>query len=240
MKYLFRIYQWCIAAPIMVVVTIVIATITALGCLVNRSWFGFYPPKLWGKCFCWLFFVKVKVVGQEKIDKHTSYMFVANHQGAYDIFTVFGYLKHNFRWMMRKGLINIPFIGQACQLSGHVLVDTKSTEALRKTMADAHKRLEEGISLVVFPEGRRTNTGKMGPFKNGGFKLAVEYNLPVVPITIDGSYRVMPRSTFNITPGTIILTIHEPIVPGPEGHDIRQLAQESCRIIKSALPEEQE
>lgn len=109
--------------------------------------------------------------------------------------------------------------------------------------ADQKKRLEEEAkkneakSLCVFPEGRRTDTGKMGPFKKGAFKLAVDFSLPVVPITIDGSYDVMPRSTFNIRPGKIRIMIHKPIFPAEDGHDLKALSIDSFKVIHDSLPE---
>lgn len=236
MKILFGIYQWCIACPIIIVATL----LTAIGTLIlapfDKTYFGYYVPKWWARLWCWLLFVKVEVRGREKIDRNTSYIFVANHQGAYDIFSIYGFLGHNFRWMMRKGLTNIPLVGWACEAAGHIMVDHHNNTALKKTMTDAEKRLADGFSLVVFPEGRRTDTGKMGHFKSGAFKLAAEFNLPVVPITLDGSYQVMPRSTFNVTPGTIVLTMHEPIAPGSSQLDAKALAQECYDIIHADLP----
>ena len=105
-------------------------------------------------------------------------------------------------------------------------------------MAAAKKKLHSGMSIVVFPEGRRTDTGKMGPFKNGAFKLALEFGLPVVPITIDGSYKVMPRSTFNVTPGIITLTFHKPI-RHTGGNDIAQVSAECREVIQQDLPADQ-
>lgn len=237
MSYLFHIYQWLIAAPIILALTIATALFTMVASLFNRAWAGYYCPIFWSRCFCWLLFVKVKVEGRDNIDKHTSYVFVANHQGAYDIFALSGYLGHNFCWMMRRALVNIPFVGIACQMSGQILVDSHNAKALKKTMYDAKRRLNKGVSLCVFPEGRRTDTGKMGKFKKGAFKLAVDFNLPVVPITIDGSYDVMPRSTFNIRPGLIRIVIHKPIFPAEDGHDIRILSSESFDAIHASLPE---
>ena len=238
MKYLFRIYQWCIAAPILLVATILTALVTIIGTYLDSEWWGYYPARLWSRMWCWLLFVKVEVRNRHLINKDTSYVFVANHQGAFDIFSIYGYLSHPFKWMMRKGLANLPLVGTACQRAGLIMVDTHSTEGLKKTMADAERKLSRGMSLVVFPEGRRTSTGKMAPFKPGAYKLAVEFNLPVVPITIDGSYQVMPRTTFNVTPGKIVLTLHEPILPSPTGHDITRLMAESRQAIASSLASE--
>jgi len=235
MIYLYRIYQWCIAAPIMLVASLITAITTMIGSQFNANYWGYFPPKWWGRLWCAIHFVKVKVEGRENIDHETSYVFTANHQGAYDIFAIYGYLGHNFKWMMRKGLTNIPIIGTACRAAGHIMVDTHSVQGLRKTIGEAEKKLTRGMSIVVFPEGRRTDTGKMGPFKNGAFKLALEFGLPVVPITINGSYRVMPRSTFNVTPGTITLTFHKPIEHTGTGNDVVEVSRKCREAIQSAL-----
>ena len=234
-KCLFFVYQWFIVAPIMLVATILTAIITIIGSPFSANYWGYFPPKWWARLWCALHFVKVEVRGRDNIDRSTSYVFVANHQGAYDIFSIYGYLGHPFRWMMRKGITNIPLVGTACRCAGHILVDTKSASGLKHTVEDAVKYLKDGVSLVVFPEGRRTDTGQMGPFKQGAFRLALEFNLPVVPITIDGSYQVMPRSTFNVTPGKIVLTLHEPIPPTSEGHDLNEVMSKAREAILSGL-----
>ena len=240
MRYLFCAYQWLIVLPILIVATFLCATVTIIGCQINKDWWSYYPPKWWARLWCHLLFVKVEVRGKELIDRKTSYVFVANHQGAFDIFSIYGFLDHDFKWMMRKGLANIPLVGYACRVAGHIMVDKSSPEALKQTMDTAKERLQGGKSLVVFPEGRRTPDGKMHEFKNGAYRLAVDFKLPVVPITIDGSYKVMPRTTVNITPGKIILTLHEPIIPGDEGHDLSKLVKESRDAILSSLPESED
>lgn len=236
MKLLFRVYQWFVAAPILLVLTIIIALLTTFGCLLNSNWWGFYPPKFWAKCWCRLLFVKVEVKNNELIDNNQSYVFIANHQGVFDIFSVYGYLNHNFKWMMRKGLNNIPLIGIACKASGHIMVDNSSPSAIKATMDVAKKKLSNGLSLFIFPEGRRTYTGEMGAFKHGAFKLALDFNLPIVPITISGSYDVMPRTTFNVTPGKITITLHKPICPTESGHDFNQVISDCQSIIQNDLP----
>ena len=138
---------------------------------------------------------------------------------------------------MKKSLEKVPFVGIACKSSGHIMVDRSSPSAIKSTMDEAKSKLKNGMSLVVFPEGTRTRNGKMQPFKRGAFKLALDFNLPVVPITIDGSYKVLPRNTYNITPGKIVLTIHAPIMPSDEGHDFDKVLAESFEQIKSSLPD---
>lgn len=236
----YRLYQIFIWAPILLVATILTACITIIGSMLGfgRSW-GYYPPRLWARLFCILTFVRVTVKGRENVEKGRSYVFVANHQGAYDIFSIYGYLNHNFRWMMKKSLEKIPFVGFSCRVSGQIYVDNSSPSAILETMRDAEKQLSSGMSVVVFPEGSRTLTGKMGRFKRGAFTLATEFNLPVVPITIDGAYSVMPRTALLPRPGHITLTIHKPITPPAEGYDVHMLMEESAKIVASALPEAQ-
>ena len=162
---------------------------------------------------------------------------MANHQGAYDIFLIYGYLNHNFKWMMKKSLRHIPFVGSACAAAGHIFVDNSTPSGVKETLQQAEATLQGGMSLVVFPEGARTWTGAMRPFKRGAFQLAVEFSLPVVPLTIDGAFAVMPRTTYNFKPGKIILTIHPPIYPDKnQGHDLDRLMKESYQVIESALP----
>ena len=235
---LYRIYQWLIAYPILLVLTILTALITIIGCSIgNVHTWGYYPAHIWSRCVCTLLFVRVKVKGRGNIDPKQSYVFVANHQGAFDIWAIYGYLNHNFKWMMKKGLESIPMVGYACKRCGHIFVDDSKISSIRETIAESEETLRDGMSLVIFPEGSRTWDGKMIPFKRGAFMLAGEFSLPVVPITIDGSYRRMPRFTYNATPGKITMTIHKPIVPGERGFNTKKLMAECFDEIQADLPE---
>lgn len=239
MIYLFRIYQICIAIPLCILFTILASIITVLGCLPTdgRFW-GYYPAKIWAMLFCWLNFVSVKVRGRENIDRKTSYVFVANHQGSFDIFSIYGFLGHNFKWMMKMSLRKVPFAGYACYKAGHIFVDRGTTAGARNTMSQAEKQLSDGMSVVVFPEGSRSLTGKMGVFKRGAFILATEFRLPVVPLTVDGAYKVMPRTSRLPRPGRITLTIHRPITAPEGGYDLKTLMAEAREQVASALPDD--
>ena len=238
MRYLYLIYQWCVAVPILLVLTALTAIVTIVmsGICGNHFW-GYYPAHIWSRCVCILLMVKVKVKGRENIDPGTSYVFVANHQGAFDIWAIYGYLNHDFKWLMKKELEKIFLVGKACRRAGHIIVDDSSVAGIRSTIEESEKRLKGGMSLVIFPEGSRTFDGKMTPFKRGAFMLAAEYKLPVVPITIDGAFRRMPRTTYNATPGVITLTIHKPIYPGERGFNTKRLMSQCFDEINSALPE---
>ena len=118
---LYKIYSFCIALPIFVAITIFVATCVIIaGFLGDTDFIAYHLPKFWSKCAFWLFLIKVKVEGRENIKKEDSYVFLANHQGYYDIFLAYGYLGHNFKWMMKEYLKKIPFVGYACVKSKHI------------------------------------------------------------------------------------------------------------------------
>ena len=224
--------------PMLVISTIIASLAVGFGCMLGGGkWWGYYPAKYWGKLVCWITLVKVTVKGQENIDAKKPYVFVANHQSAYDIFAVYGYLGHNFRWLMKKSLEKIPFLGWGCKRAGHVFVDNSTPAAVRETMATARKQLQKDMSITVFPEGSRSWDGKMIPFKKGSYLLAVQFNLPIVPVTIDGAFDVMPR--FEKLPkwGHIKITIHKPIEVPEGGFRVKDVMAESYDAIHSALPE---
>ena len=241
MRFLYLVYQWLIAYPLIIVVTILTCIVTIIGSTIgNRDFWGFYPPMLWSRFVCAILLIRTEIKGRENIDPKTSYVFVANHQGAFDIFLIYGYLNHNFKWMMKKSLNKIPFVGAACEAAGHIMVDRSSKASIRETMHRAEKTLRGGMSMVVFPEGSRCKDGRLHNFKRGAFLLAEELSLPVVPLTIDGAFDLMSRDSINVNPGKVILTIHRPINPPAEGkYDLEQLMKESYNRIASALPGEE-
>lgn len=236
MIFLYYIYFFLIAVPLLLTATLLTSAVTIIGTAAgDGAWWGYWPASVWSRLFCWLSFVRVTVSGRENIDSKTSYVFVANHQGAYDIFAVYGFLGHNFKWMMKRSLRRIFIVGYACERAGHIFVDRSSPAAVRHTIETAERRLRDGMSLVVFPEGARTLTGKMGPFKKGAYQLALEFNLPLVPVSIDGSFKVLPRTRLLPRPGHIVLTIHHPI-PAPSTEDQRTSVMDQTRqMIASAL-----
>lgn len=236
-KFLFFLYQWLIAVPILFVITVLTALVTIIGTMLGSHRIcGYWPAHIWSICVCKLMFVRVKVTGRENLKKSQSYVFVANHQGAFDIWAILGYIGHNFKWLMKKSLEKIPLVGFACKKAGYVFVDDSSIHGIKETISEAENRLKGGMSVVIFPEGTRCFDGKLQPFKRGAFMLAAEFRLPVVPVTISGSFHVLPRTTYNITPGLITLTIHPPIYPGENGFNTRKLMSDCQQAILSSLP----
>lgn len=236
MIWFYYIYFICVAVPLLLTATILTALVTIIGTAIgNGTWWGYWPASVWARLFCLLSLVRVTVKGRDNIDKNTSYVFVANHQGAYDIFAIYGFLGHNFKWMMKRSLRRIFLVGYACDRAGHIFVDHSSPAAVRRTIETAEHRLRDGMSLVVFPEGARTLTGRMGPFKKGAYQLALEFKLPLAPVTIDGSFAVLPRTGILPRPGHIVLTIHEPMAAPATEEDRESVMDATRRAIASSL-----
>ncbi len=242
LRFFYRAYQLCIAAPIIIIATLLTAVVTIVFCSLfphSRIW-SYYPAKWWGTVLCRILLLPLKVEGGDKLDKKASYVFVANHQGAMDIFLVYTLLGHNFKWMMKKSLRKVPLVGEACYKADFIFVDRSSPKRVKETIVNARQILKDGTSLMIFPEGSRTFDGKMIPFKNGAFFLADALQLPIVPVTIDGSFDVLPRTkgVSFVNFHRMKLTVHDVIYPQGQGHDnIKQLSQLSYEAINSALPD---
>lgn len=241
MKYLYRLYQLIVALPIFLVASIVTSLTTMIGCrLGNGHFWGYYPGKWWAQFIIRILMLPVKVEGRENLVKGQSYVFVANHQGAFDIFLIYGFLCRNFKWMMKRQLRQMPFVGKACEAAHHIFVDKRGASKIRATYDSARQTLQGGMSLVVFPEGARSFTGHMGVFKRGAFMLADDIELPVVPLTINGSFDIMPRTRDMkwVIWHPLRLTIHKPIQPIGKGTDnIKYLEEESYKVVMTGLEE---
>ncbi len=244
MKYLYRIYQLFVVLPIGLVVTILTAIIVVIGCsLGNGHFWGYEPGRWWARIILKLLLIPVKVEGYEHLEKEQSYVFVANHQGAFDIFLIYGYLNRNFKWMMKYQLRSIPFVGFACEKSHQIFVDKRGPKKIKASYDAARETLKDGISLTLFPEGARTFTGHMGVFRRGAFSLADELQLPVVPLTINGSFNIMPRmrDMHFVEWHPMTLTIHQPIYPVGQGDEniSATLHQAYDSVMSALVPEYQ-
>lgn len=212
MKPLYIIYQYLIAFPLIIVVTLFTAIFTIL-CF---PWKNGKAPRavqvFWSRSVLWLLLIPIKVTGQENVDPKQSYVFVANHQSFLDVFAVYGWLPNNFKWLMKKEIRKVPFVGTACAVAGHIFVDRSNPRAALQSMDHIKKELVDGISTVIFPEGTRTKTGEMGRFKQGAFKIAMDMGLPVVPLSLGGFFKAMPSGQAFANPrARVSLHIGQPI-----------------------------
>lgn len=240
MVILYLLYEILVWFPIYLVCTLLCALVTFLGCTFGDAHFwSYWPAHYWSKIGCRLALCPVHVEGREKIDPNTSYIFVANHTGAFDIFLLYGFLGHNFKWMLRKEIRKMPIIGKTCDTAGQIWVDSHGNQGVMTTIRRALATLKDGTSLVVFPEGTRTDDGNLKPFKKGAFGLAAMVKLPVVPVAITGPFEVMPKGTLLIHPHRLTLTILDPLpaVTREEGQEAGQerLRRDSEQAITQAL-----
>lgn len=205
-------YEIFISLPILIVVTIITAIIVMIGVTIgDKDFWSYYPPKYWSKIVCYVSLCRVNVVKKGNLDTAKSYVFVPNHQGMFDVFLIYGFLGKNIKWVQKQELRKIPFVGKASEMAGHVFVDQSNLRNMKDTIQKAEEQITEGVSMVIFPEGARTKTGKMGRFKRGAFIIAKQMNLSVVPITLNGPFDVMKIHSYLINPGKLELVIHEPI-----------------------------
>jgi 1-acyl-sn-glycerol-3-phosphate acyltransferase len=178
----------------------------------------------------------VKVSGKENIMKGKSYVIIANHQSIYDIFLVYGWLGLDIKWVMKKELARIPGVGFGSKMVGHIFLDRSNSRVALESLNDAKRKLVNGTSVVIFPEGTRSETGQLGSFKKGAFKLALDLKLPLLPVTIVGTKDILPTGTLDIKPGKVCMIIHEPIdIQDYNEASIRELMDKARKIITAPL-----
>jgi len=207
----YQLYKWLIFIPLFLINSIVCAILAALFSIVVSPNAGDFWGKAWAKITCWITPVIVNVHGRQHVSPEQSYVIVANHQTGFDIFMLYGYLGIYFKWIMKKELRKIPFIGFASEKVGHIFIDRSSPRHALESLEEARNKLTGGTSVVIFPEGTRSRSEKMKPFKRGAFKLALDLKLPILPVTIVNSWRIKRRGFINIVPGRTALVIHRPI-----------------------------
>jgi 1-acyl-sn-glycerol-3-phosphate acyltransferase len=179
--------------------------------LVNERVGSYFGGVIWSRLNAFLIPALVRVNGMENIHKGTSYVIVANHQSYFDIFLIYGWLGIDIKWIMKKELAKIPGLGFGSRKVGHIFLDRSNSRVAMESLNEAKKKLRGGTSVVIFPEGTRSKTGQMGHFKRGAFKLALELNLPVLPITLTGTGNIWPAGGMDVFPGRAELTVHKPI-----------------------------
>lgn len=198
-RILYIVYQYLIAIPVLIVLTIFTAVFTILFCPWRNSRFVHAEQAFWSRSFCYLMFLPVKVEGLENIHPGQSYVFVSNHQSMFDVFVIYGWLPVIFKWLMKAELRKVPFVGTACKAAGHIFVDRKNARASVESIAEIEKQLKDGVCTVIFPEGTRSKDGQLGRFKRGAFQIAIDLSLPVIPISLSGCYEVMNRNAKTVT-----------------------------------------
>jgi len=183
--------------------------------------------------------IHIEVSGAERIDKKKAYVFMANHLSFLDGPLLFWLIPQSISVVLKKEIFRIPIIGQGMRVIGFVPVDRKRMRGGKKSIEKAARFIKEkGLSFLIFPEGTRSRDGKFQPLKRGGFFLALDSQASIVPISIRGSYELMPRGSFFVKRGKISVLFHapHPVVD----HDLRtmpQLIEEVRNTIRTGLEE---
>jgi 1-acyl-sn-glycerol-3-phosphate acyltransferase len=166
----------------------------------------------WSRDNLWLSRARVEIEGLENIDHTRPQILVANHSGLHDILSLSAHLPIQFRWVAKKSLFNVPFMGWHMSRSGYIPIDRENPRDAAKSIVEAAAVIRSGVNAIAFPEGTRSRTGELGKFRSGAFALAVRTGVPLVPVVLEGSYRVIMPKTLQVNPGTIIrIHIDKPI-----------------------------
>lgn len=196
-------------------VTIVLAVPVILAGLLGRTGnLAFSISKLWAYFMLAVSFVRTEIKNKEKISKGTSYIIISNHQSLYDILALVTSLDIQYRWFIKKEVLRIPVFGYALYASRNIFLDRSNTENAIESINKGMNRLPKGVSVMVFAEGTRSPDGQIKEFKKGGFVAATTRNMPILPVTINGSRRVLPKGSLVVKPGTIQVVVGDPIDTG--------------------------
>lgn len=165
---------------------------------------------LWGRLGLALNMTKVTASGAETLPAGPV-IFMSNHQSNFDILSLLAAMPRQFHWIAKKELFEIPLFGTSMKRGGYIPLDRGDGRKALQSLDEAAASIHKGKSVVLFPEGTRTTNGKLLPFKRGGFVLARKADVPVVPVTINGSGRVNPANQIRLQSGDIHITLHPPI-----------------------------
>lgn len=208
--------------------------------------FGLFDPhgkyvycvtRFWSWMILALIGVTIKVRGLSRLDGRQQYLFLVNHQSNIDIPVLVQSLANfQLRWIAKKELLWVPFFGWAMWAGKHIILDRADSAGALGSLKKAAARMASGISVVVFPEGTRSPDGRLLPFKRGGFLLAAQTGAPIVPVTISGSYKIMPKGDWRLRPGIVEVHVSEPIpMAARRQGSLRALATEVQRIVEKNL-----
>jgi 1-acyl-sn-glycerol-3-phosphate acyltransferase len=184
---------------------------------------------VWAPPLIFLTGSKVHVQGREKIDFSKAHVFVCNHQSALDIAVVFKVLPVGVRFIAKKELKNIPFLGWYMQAMGMIFIDRKDPRKARESLRMTGKLMEKGANIAAFPEGTRSEDGRIQPFKKGVFVVAIQSGIPLVPIAIEGTRRVMPKNSLRVRPHPIFVSVGDPIPTENLTYDDREALTHEVR-----------
>jgi 1-acyl-sn-glycerol-3-phosphate acyltransferase len=214
------------------ILTILVCLFDRTGCLAHA-----WCARNWARSLLFMSGVKLRVKGLDHLDPRRAYVLTANHLSLFDILVLLAGLPIQFRWLAKKEVFAIPLMGWAMARVGYVSIDRQNKEKAWAHLYQAKGKLEEGYSLMFFPEGTRSPDGEMKGFKSGAFVLALQAGVPVVPISIVGTREIMPKKSRLFHPGTVDLVVSPPIEPA--GFSLER-KEEYAQVVRSQIAVELE
>ncbi|MEA3221907.1 MAG: lysophospholipid acyltransferase family protein, partial [Thermodesulfobacteriota bacterium] len=188
--------------------------------------------KVWAWVMLRVTRVRPVIKGREKIKKGRSYIIISNHQSQYDILALVTKLGIQFRWIIKKDLLKAPLFGYALYASKNIFIDRSNTKQSIESINEGLKRLPPGTSVMVFAEGTRSPDGKIHPFKKGGFVMAIDNSLPILPVTVNGGRKVLPKGSLVFSPGPMEVVVANPIdTTGYTRKDLEKLMERTRNTI---------
>jgi len=178
--------------------------------------------------------VEVVSEGLDRIDPKQPYVFMSNHQSVIDTAAIVSTLPVSWRFVAKRELLFVPFFGWALGLGGHVIVDRGNHQRAMQSMKRAAQRIRGGTNVIIFPEGTRSPSGVMGPFKSGGFHLAIEAGVPILPITVSGTNQITPKGSLRIESGRVRILYGKPIPTSDLDLESRSRLKDDVRQAISA------
>ena len=187
--------------------------------------------RFWGKSILFVSRVKMSVKGLSNIDPSAPYIYMPNHQSNFDIPVLLGRLTVQFRWLAKVELFKIPIFGRAMRKAGYISIDRNNRKSAIKSLNVAANKIKNGVSVLIFPEGTRSRDGKIRPFKKGGFVMAIESGVPIVPVVITGTRSIMTKGKFRVNAGHVSMVIHKPIDTSAYTRETKEALMESVRRV---------
>jgi len=229
-------YKWIIILPLLIVTTVICGILAIITSLLLTPRTGGIFAVLWARINSFFTPMTVNVIGAENIEPGTSYVITANHQSMYDIYVLYGWLGVDFKWVMKKELEQVPVLGLACSVLGHIYIDRSDSKSAVETIKAAKSKIVNGTSVLFFPEGTRSGDGKIKPFKKGAFKMATDLKISILPVTINGTRNILPKGSLDLMPGAATMIIHRPIpVKGYYEENLHELMDRTRMIISTVL-----
>jgi len=209
------------------------ATVSIAGSIFSRTGrLQHFCMRRWSKDNLWLSRARVEIEGLENIDPAHPQIIAANHSGLHDILSLSAHLPIQFRWVAKKSLFDVPFMGWHMRRSGYIAIDRENPRQAAKSIVEAAATIRGGVNAIAFPEGTRSRTGELGAFHSGAFALALRTGVPLVPISLEGSYRVIMPKTLQVNPGAIIrIRLDRPIELSAMSHSDKRALMEQVRGI---------